>query len=53
MTEPLDPRFIDPARGHYVVSRDGAVLYFDHHHLSKQGALRVLLPFLRESWKTD
>jgi hypothetical protein len=47
------PRFVDPERGHYVVSRDGAVLYFDHHHLSKVGALRLLLPFLRDSWKTD
>jgi peptidoglycan/LPS O-acetylase OafA/YrhL len=46
------PRFIDPARGCYAVSRDGAVLYYDSHHVSRQGALRVLLPFLRDAWKT-
>ena len=51
----LDPKpsFLDPRGEHYVVQADGVALYQDNAHLSSKGAKRILLPYLRGSFKTE
>jgi len=44
------PAFLDPTGTFYVVEKDGDVLYRDDDHLSGKGAVRMILPLLREAW---
>ena len=51
----LDPKpsFLDSTGDHYVVEADGIPLYQDNAHLSTRGAKRILLPYLRRSFRID
>jgi len=51
----LDPKpsFLDPRGEHYIVQADGVALYWDNGHLSTKGAKRILLPYLRGSFRTE
>ena len=42
------PQFIDPARNHYIIEKNGASIYRDAHHLSVSGAALVLFPVLEK-----
>ncbi len=43
------PRFLDPTGQRYIIQADGVALYSDAHHLTPQGAERMLLPLFRGS----
>jgi len=43
------PRFLDPSGSHYIIQADGIALYRDDHHLTTEGAKRMLLPLLRDA----
>lgn len=45
------PRFLDPTRCHYIVSKDGHPLYRDWGHLTTKGSLLMLLPLLRDAFE--
>jgi hypothetical protein len=52
--EILDPKplFLDLSSGRYLIAKDGRALYYDKHHLSRDGAL-LLIPFLRRHLLLD
>lgn len=45
--------FLNPRSGHYKLSQDGHSLYRDRHHISYEGAVRVLLPILRQEFHSE
>ncbi len=47
------PEFFNSATQRYDVVRDDVVLYWDANHLTKPGALKILLPFLRREFRPN
>ncbi|MDB4142971.1 acyltransferase [Akkermansiaceae bacterium] len=47
----LDPKpyFLDGTGKYYEIEKHGKPLYFDEHHLTKDAAEIIMLPFLRDS----
>ncbi len=48
--EILNPKtkFLDSTKQRYIIEKEGIVLYRDSNHLSVAGAIKILLPYLRE-----
>jgi hypothetical protein len=48
----IDPRpaFLNSSEDLYPISRDGVLLYFDHGHMTKKGAEKMLTPVLEKAF---